>query len=96
MVLEDRSEQGFSGLQGSTDQLTAVLRRFHEGSGRSGITRGEESRRRSELTCAEISGKFPCVQASESWVEALGSFLVPRQSYGGVWPRWRCSGAAGP
>ena len=58
--------------------------KVYKGSGRA---KGHQQRgitAAAELTCGGNSRKFPSVQASESRVEVLGSFLVSRRSYCGT------------
>ena len=85
----EESLRGFSGLLGSTVQITAVLRRFHGGSGRSGIAGGEKSGRRADILAA-TSGTIPAAAGAE--VEDGGrevdpgarAELLAAQSYGAV------------
>jgi len=65
-----------------------------------GSERAKGHRRRritaaAELTCGGNSRKFPSVQASESRVEVLGSFLVSRRSYCGAGQGLGFGGVAG-
>ena len=69
--------------------------KVYKGSGRANGHRWRGITAAAELTCGGNSRKFPSVQASESRVEVLGSFLVSRRSYCGAGQGLGGGGVAG-